>query len=317
MGGEDRTSHDQNFKNLILDYPGPALELFAAGEAEGIEGARFTPVRQEQLKERLGDRFEELDVPLLVEWPDGRREAVLFAVEEWTEPRRFSVHRMARYCLHLAELFDTDRVVPVAVFLRPGRYREALELRGDRGSYLSFRFLSCDLGRLEASRYLRSGNVVARLNLPNMRHDRERRVEVYAMAQEGLAELEKDPEKRLKYAQFVDRYAALSEEELARYRDEYLAASPRKEEIMGMFLKAAEEGRREGRQEGRKEGRQEGRTEGVQQGEALILERQMRKRFGEPPPGVRERLERAGREELELWAERILDARTLEEVFGE
>jgi len=86
---------------------------------------------------------------------------------------------------------------------------------------------------------------------------------------------------------------------------------------MGMFLKAAEEGRREGRQEGRQEGRREGRTEGVQQGEALILERQMRKRFGEPPPGVRERLERAGREELELWAERILDARTLEEVFGE
>jgi len=28
-------------------------------------------VRQEQLQERLGERFRELDVPLLVEWPDG------------------------------------------------------------------------------------------------------------------------------------------------------------------------------------------------------------------------------------------------------
>ena len=46
-------------------------------------------LRQEQLKERLGDRFHELDVPLLVEWRDGRREAVLFVVEEETEPRRF------------------------------------------------------------------------------------------------------------------------------------------------------------------------------------------------------------------------------------
>ena len=63
--------HDQNFKNLILDYPREALAFFAAEEAEGIEGARVVPVRQEQLKERLGERFRELDVPLLVEWPDG------------------------------------------------------------------------------------------------------------------------------------------------------------------------------------------------------------------------------------------------------
>jgi len=66
---------------------------------------------------------------------------------------------------------------------------------------------------------------------------------------------------------------------------------------MGMFLKAAEEG--------------------VQRGEALILERQMRKRFGDLSPQVEERLARARKEELELWADRVLDARTLEEVFGE
>jgi hypothetical protein len=52
-------------------------------------------VRQEQLKERLGDRFRELDVPLLVEWPDGRREALLFVVEEQSDPKRFSIHRLA------------------------------------------------------------------------------------------------------------------------------------------------------------------------------------------------------------------------------
>ena len=74
---------------------------------------------------------------------------------------------------------------------------------------------------------------------------------------------------------------------------------------MGMFLKAAEEGRKEGRKEG------------VQQGEALILERLMRKRFGDLSPQVEERLARARKEELELWADRVLDARTLEEVFGE
>ena len=112
-------SHDQNFKNLILDYPRDALALFAAEEApETGDDVRIEPLRQEQLKERLGDRFRELDVPLLVEWDDGRRETVLFVVEEETEPRRFSPHRLAHYCLDLAQMHETDRVVPVAIFLR-------------------------------------------------------------------------------------------------------------------------------------------------------------------------------------------------------
>jgi hypothetical protein len=54
-------SHDQNFKHLILDYPVAALAFFAPDEAsEGLQGAKVLPVRQEQLKERLGDRFREL-----------------------------------------------------------------------------------------------------------------------------------------------------------------------------------------------------------------------------------------------------------------
>ncbi len=44
--------HDQNFKNLILDYPIQALASFAAAEAAAIDGsARIVPVRQEQLNE--------------------------------------------------------------------------------------------------------------------------------------------------------------------------------------------------------------------------------------------------------------------------
>ncbi|WP_089729203.1 hypothetical protein [Candidatus Thiosymbion oneisti] len=39
--------HDQNFKNLILDYPHQALAFFAADEAAAIGTARITPVRQE------------------------------------------------------------------------------------------------------------------------------------------------------------------------------------------------------------------------------------------------------------------------------
>src|SRR6056297_1302526 len=119
--------HDQNFKNLILDYPRDAIELFAATEATGIDSeTKIIPIREEQLKERLGDRFRELDIPLLVEWPNGQRQAILFALEEETEPNRFSIYRLAHYCLDLSELYNTERVVPAVVFLRRGKYQTQL-----------------------------------------------------------------------------------------------------------------------------------------------------------------------------------------------
>src|SRR6056297_1285854 len=146
--------HDQNFKNLILDFPQDALELFAGTEAEGIErGARIIPIREEQLKERLGDRFRELDVPMLVEWPNGYRAAILFVLEEETDPRRFSVHRLAYYCLDLSEMCSTDRVVPVVIFLHKGLYDQDLILSSDERIYLRFQFLSCVLPELAYEEY--------------------------------------------------------------------------------------------------------------------------------------------------------------------
>jgi predicted transposase YdaD len=66
----------------------------------------------------------------------------------------------------------------------------------------------------------------------------------------------------------------------------------------------------------RGEGRLEGRLEGQLNGERQILERQLRKRFGELPPAVTQRLQQAQTEELERWAER-LDARNLTELFAD
>ena len=174
-------SHDQNFKNLILDYPHQALAFFAPDEAaDGLPGAKILPVRQEQLKERLKDRFRELDVPLLVEWPDGRREALLFVVEEQSDPQRFSIHRLAHYCLDLSDMLKTDRVVPVVIFLRGEPRRRELVLGGDRHPYLSFRFLSCELATIPFERFSSSDNLVGRINLLNMHYSAEQKVDAYA-----------------------------------------------------------------------------------------------------------------------------------------
>lgn len=321
--------HDQAFKNLILDYPAAALEFFAG--ARNLAGATITPVREEQLQEVLGSRYRKLDVPLKVEWPDGRRAGVLFVVEEETEPRRFSVHRLAHYCLDLAELLKTTQLVPVVVFLHSGEFPHELRLGDGGDTYLSFHFIHCELARLPAERYLDSNNIVARLNLPNMRHPRERRVEVYAHAVEGLLALEPDWNQQQKYVDFIDAYADLREDEVARYRAEYtdktgddamgflasLIEEKQQDAMQKGMQKGLQEGRQEGLQKGKREGRQEGKREGRQEGEATLLLRQMALRFGPLDEALRERVRTADADTLLLWGERILTAATAEDVVRE
>ena len=295
-------SHDQNFKNLILDYPREALAFFAAGEAPSAEDeVHIVPARQEQLQDRLGGHYRELDVPLLVEWTDGRRDAVLFALEEESEGRRFSPHRFAHYCLDLAEMFETDRVVPVAIFLRGGGAAPtSLELGTERHCYLEFDWLACPLAEMPAERWRDSGNLVARVNLPNMNSPPARRVPVYAAAVSGLLALEPDPERRvkyLKYLEFIDMYAALTDNEYRRYRRLYPEES---NTMAGVIQRARDEGIERGRVEG----------------ERAVLERLLKHRFGLVPPAAAERLAGASADDLETWAENVLDAETLGDVFG-
>jgi hypothetical protein len=292
---KDSATASNTFPQRPTPSPTAALEFFA-GVGE-LSGATITPIREEQLQKVLGSRYRKLDVPLQVEWPDGRRAGVVFVVEEETEPRRFSIHRLAHYCLDLAELLKTAQIVPVVIFLRSGEFPRELRLGDGEAIYLSFRFIHCELARLPAERYLDSANIVARLNLPNMRHPRERRVEVYARALNGLLTLEPDWHKQRKYAEFIDAYADLSEGELARYSADYLNETG--DNTMGLVATLLEEGRQQGRQEG----------------EMAILLRLLALKFGPLPEPIAEKVRRADAETLLQWGERILTAATAEEVI--
>ena len=67
---------------------------------------------------------------------------------------------------------------------------------------------------------------------------------------------------------------------------------------------------------GIEKGLQQGLQQGIQQGEVIMLKRQLTRRFGSLPAWAGQRLEQASRQELEGWAERVLEAQRLEDVFG-
>lgn len=297
-------THDQNFKNLILDYPIQAIQFFAPQESSlADEELRVIPLRQEQLKEKLGDRYRELDTPIMIEWPNSNKKAIIFLMEEESISSRFSIIRLAHYCLDISELYQSERIIPVVIFLKGGQYRQQLSLGSETHIFLDFHFINCDLSALMASQYLESDNIVARLNLPLMCYNKEQKVAIYAQAINGLMSIEKSITQQVKYIDFIDHYTELSPEEQKDYQLNYLQQNSEGELSMGHAQLL------------RDEGLQQGMQQGVQQGEAILLLRQMKQKFGAIPVIVQQKLEQASTDELLLWAENILVAKCIEDVF--
>lgn len=73
-----------------------------------------------------------------------------------------------------------------------------------------------------------------------------------------------------------------------------------------------QQARSEGWQEGEKKGEEKGRVEG----EATLLLRLLERRFGPLPTGMRQRIAAADAETLLVYGERVLDVKSLDEVFA-
>src|SRR5690554_5061083 len=101
--------------------------------------------------------------------------------------------------------------------------------------------------------------------------------------------------------------------EIERINDIMEADSMLAERIEGWF----DEAEQRGLQKGLEKGRQEGRQEGLQTGEAMALRRLLDKRFGPLPANVDSRIDEASQEQVEAWLDKIIDAPSLDDVFGD
>jgi hypothetical protein len=125
-----------------------------------------------------------------------------------------------------------------------------------------------------------------------MRYDPSERVAVYAMALRGLMQLEPDPDKRLKYADFVDIYANLNDTEREQYERDY----PEEIKTMQSFSTRMRE-------------------EGIQLGEANVVVCLLEHKFGPISDEARQRIERADPDTLLRWSVNILTQDSIDEVL--
>jgi flagellar biosynthesis/type III secretory pathway protein FliH len=74
-------------------------------------------------------------------------------------------------------------------------------------------------------------------------------------------------------------------------------------------------GIQQGLKQGIEKGIEQGIEQGIQQGESRLLKRQLLRRFRTLPDELQARIETASPEQLGQWADNILEATTLDDVF--
>jgi flagellar biosynthesis/type III secretory pathway protein FliH len=123
-----------------------------------------------------------------------------------------------------------------------------------------------------------------------------------------------DEERRFLLFNFVATYIESDQ----RISDEYDELFHRHDnrEVLQEMMTWAEKIEARGYSLGRQEGCQEGRQEGRQESRQLLL-RQLMRKFGSLNPGVQQKIESAGSDQILEWGERLVTAQSLEETFAE
>ena len=83
-----------------------------------------------------------------------------------------------------------------------------------------------------------------------------------------------------------------------------------------MLAERVQEWTEEWKQDGMRAGFDQGLKEGLKEGESVLLLRLLERKLGPLPEGVRQSIASADAETLLAWGDRVLDARSIEDVIG-
>lgn len=197
------------------------------------------------------------------------------------------------------------KVLPVVLYNGAPRWRaseEVASLLYDSPTGLekyrpALRYLLIDEGAYDDARFALRGNLVALLCQLENCFQRDRVKDLVRTLMTRLKEPELQSLRRA-FAIWLDRVI------FTRFADPAANATNELWEIETMLADRVPIWEEELREEGR------------QQGEAKLLQRMLRRRFGELPESVGQRLSSAPSEQLERWIEKILDVASLAELFG-
>jgi Domain of unknown function (DUF4351) len=299
------TQHDQLMKELIASFPDQFVRLAAPRLAErmDLEAVAFEP--EEHYPGSPTGRERRPDLVSRAHSLPGRRSAENGKTEEAV--LHLEIERQYRTAT-VSRLFDYNRglglkyalaVHTLVLYLRggpKGPQQEVYEERSMGETVMVFHFHSFGLSRAIAAEYLARAEPLAWALAALMRPARGQSRPQLGLgcvrriaAARGLSRREQDLLSQCvwMYGQFEDDEAVEFDKIIAELEDE---------EIREMKMSMAEWWKKEA--------------------EVSLLKRLLNRRFEQLPSWIDQRLEQASRQELEGWADRVLDAERLEDVFS-
>lgn len=332
MRGHVPGKHDSIVKALFANNEDAASALASALPKEIAERIDWSSLRHANLS-LVDQKLREVHSDLTFTARLQGREIVLYVLlEHQSTPDRLMPFRVLRYVVLiwtaiLRDRPETDRLPAVLPFVlhhgkprwvAPTELREILDLAPDVLELLadfvpSFRFFLDDLSATD-DEALRARSLTT-------------------MMRACLVLLKKAPKSAdvlIEFGDWLDVFIEISRApngvDALRLLMEYISttsdAEPRNiqqfAQLIGpiaedAYMTSAEQLTQQVREESLKEGLKEGRREG----QAQLLLRQLSLRFGDLPRTIQQRIHEAPGADLERWAERVLGARSLDEVLAD
>ena len=202
-------------------------------------------------------------------------------------------------------------IIPLLFYHGPGRWTvprsvmEMIDAPEELAPFLrDFAYLLYDLGEIEPLRLSRTPEVRAGLLALRVVHADDIPADLLDLMTGGTVAGSEFERHLMRYiVERMDLTPPVLEASLRRTKPD------RWEALMGTVAEAWLE-------QGRAEGIEKGLAQGIEKGQAGLLLRLMERRFGALPESVRQRVRDASASELEVWAEAVLDAASLEEVLA-
>jgi Domain of unknown function (DUF4351)/Putative transposase, YhgA-like len=288
--------HDRLFKELLSTFFIEFIELFFPEVITYLEPNSITFLDKEVFTDvTAGERYE---ADLLVQAQfQGKSSYFLIHVENQSYNQADFNKRMFRYFARLHEKYDLP-IYPVVVFsyAQPQKTADSsYQVFFPDFKVLEFNYRIVQLNQLNWRDFLNRRNPIASALMAKMQIASEDRPKVKAECLRLLITLKLDPAKMQLISGFIDTYLNLNESEEQAFRDEIGTIELEdKEEVMQIVTSWM-------------------RT-GIQQGQASMVIRQLRHKFGEIDPDVEAQIQKLASPQLEDLSEALLDFEQLEDL---
>jgi len=283
-----KQSHDHNFKNLFLDFPKEALDLFfPKAQQQWGQVLKIEFIRQEPKKNKLSESNFVLDMPILFSFEN--QQLLLWLVEFQEDKSKFSIYKLLHYTTDLMECYPQALVIPTVLFTDRTRWHKdilrSLETKLNDRLFLHFEYVFFKLFDFKACDYYNVNNPVVKILLPKMDYPKDERSNVIMQAYSGLFQLVSSALFE-KYVDFIDVYAEVGKEEQQKI---YLEMIQHKETIMlAQYIK--DKGIQQGIQQGMQQGIQQGMQQGIIENSKENIIEILELRFGKISPKISDKI---------------------------